>query len=310
VTAEKWFVLAIDHRSSFRRWSGDCTGGPVASATLSRLKVVVATALVEAIDSIDSAQAAMLVDDEYGAEAIALAHASGVKVVVPAEKSGLPEFVFEHGDEFAEAIVRSGADAVKALVRYNPSSDPERNTRSRHGLVRLARWCEGSGCPLMLELLVPPSERDLDAAGQPPANFDSELRPALTCAAVDELRRAGLHPAWWKLEGQPNPASFADVAAATGAADAGSGTACLVLGRGAGEEQLARWIREAAATAGFAGFAVGRSLWVDALGGVLLGTTTEEAAAARIAAAYLALVDLYEQAARASTGRAEPQEPR
>jgi 5-dehydro-2-deoxygluconokinase len=267
---------------------------------LSRLKLVVADALVEAVaagGSLEATEAAMLVDDEYGGLAIARARAAGIRIVVPAERSGLPEFVLEHGDDFGEAIIRSGADAVKALVRYNPASDPERNVRSRQGLIRLARWCDDAGYPLMLELLVPPDERDLGAGGEPPPGFDSEMRPSLTCSAIAELRQAGLHPAWWKLEGQPGPESFSAVASATGASAAGSGTACLVLGRGAGEDQLTRWIRQAAATKGFTGFAVGRSLWVDALVGVLAGTLSEEAAAARISASYLALVEVYTESA-------------
>lgn len=288
-------MLAIDHRASFRRWSTACVGSPVPAETLSELKVVVADAMASSAGSIDAGEAAMLVDDEYGMDAIERAHDAGVSVVVPAERSGMPEFEFEHGEEFSEAIVRSGADAVKALVRYNPSSEPERNARSRARLVRLAQWCEDSGLPLMLELLVPAGEYDLDAAGRPPANFDSDLRPALTCTAIAELRDAGLRPAWWKLEGQSDRRSFAEVAAATGATAAHSGTTCLVLGRGADEEMLTLWIREAATTPGFSGFAVGRSLWMDPLAGVLAGTSTREQAAARIAAAYLRLVGLYEE---------------
>jgi myo-inositol catabolism protein IolC len=300
VTAARSFVLAIDHRSSFRRWSTECVGAPVDPVTLCRLKLVVASALVAAVaagGSLEATEAALLVDDEYGGLAMARARSAGIRVVVPAERSGLPEFVLEHGDDFGGAILRSGADAVKALVRYNPASDRERNTRSRRGLVRLAEWCEGANYPLMLELLVPPDERDLDPAGKPPPGFDSEIRPSLTCSAIAEIREEGLDPAWWKLEGQPSPESFSAVAAATGAAATGSRTACLVLGRGAGEDQLTRWVRQAAATQGFAGFAVGRSLWIDSLAGVLAGTLTEEAATSRIAASYLALVDLYTEAA-------------
>jgi myo-inositol catabolism protein IolC len=291
------FVLAIDHRVSFRTWAAACLGSEASVATLGGLKLVVADALVAALGppaGLAAPEAAILAEPEYGSAAMARAREAGVRVVVPAERSGMLEFIFEHGDEFPEAIAASGADAVKALVRYNPSSDPDRNARSRRRLVRLARWCEDSGYPLMLELLVPPDERDLDHDGHVRPEFDSAVRPGLTCIAISELRSAGMRPQWWKLEGQPDRARFVDVAAATGAT--GGETSCLVLGRGAGDAQLVEWIEMAAATAGFSGFAVGRSLWAAPLEELLLERLSGEEAARRIGGAYLALVDVYEQA--------------
>jgi len=300
---DRSFVLAIDHRVSFRTWAARCLGQEASAATLGALKLVVADALVAALGAAAGLavdDAAILAEPEYGSAAIARARAAGVRVVVPAERSGMPEFIFEHGDEFPDAIASSGADAVKALVRYNPSSDPDRNARSRRRLTRLARWCEEAGYPLMLEVLVPPAERDLDDDGAVRSEFDSAIRPALTCTAIAELREAGMRPRWWKLEGQPDRARFADVAAATGAA-AGE-TSCLVLGRGAGGAQLTEWIEAAASTAGFSGFAVGRSLWAGPLEEMLLGRLSAEEATRRISAAYLELVGSYERAERGSTG--------
>jgi myo-inositol catabolism protein IolC len=308
------FVLAIDHRVSFRTWAARCLGEEASVGTLGALKLVVADALVAAlgvappmagargasVSGIAVDEAAILAEPEYGSAAMARAREAGVRVVVPAERSGMPEFIFEHGDEFPAALAASGADVVKALVRYNPSSDPDRNARSRRRLTCLARWCEEAGYPLMLELLVPPSEQDLDDDGIVRSEFDSETRPALTCVAISELRDAGLRPQWWKLEGQPDRARFADVAAATGAA-AGE-TSCLVLGRGAGGAQLTEWIETAASTAGFSGFAVGRSLWAGPLEEMLLGRLAAAEATRTISAAYLELVGSYERAERGSTG--------
>ena len=267
---------------------------------LSDLKLIVAEALVGALgEGVLASEAAILAEPQYGSGAISRARAAGVRVVVPAERSGMPEFIFEHGEDFPEAIVSSGADVVKALVRYNPSSGLDRNERSRGRLVRLDRWCNATGYPLMLELLVPAGDEDLDENGQAPPEFDTEVRPALTCTAIAELRETGMRPQWWKLEGQPDPESFDAVARATGAA-AGE-TACLVLGRGAVGAQLTAWIGMAAATEGFAGFAVGRSLWVGPLEEVLLGRLPGAEAANRITQAYVNLIGQYEQAERLAT---------
>jgi myo-inositol catabolism protein IolC len=315
------YVLAIDHRASFRRWTTDVLGRASSDSALRDLKVLVADALVATATATASATATataaapavtagpdprgrlgILVDTEYGGPALARARSTGVLVVVPAERSGMSEFAFEHGDEFGDHIRTSGADVVKALVRYNPATNPEGNARSRARLEQLGEWCEASGTPLMLELLVPPGSDDVDGAGRVRPDFEGCRRLALTCDAVDELRRTGLGPAWWKLEGQPDADGFATLAAATGAS-AGE-TTCVVLGRGVTGPQLLDWIDLAAATPGFSGFAVGRSLWAEPLQGVLRGELSGDRATQMIGESYRALIERYEQQDHHETGPA------
>ena len=45
----------------------------------------------------------------------------------------------------------------------------------------------------------------------------------------------------------------------------------MLLGRGASDEKVDHWLREAAPVEGFIGFAIGRSIWWDALKGFLDG---------------------------------------
>jgi 5-dehydro-2-deoxygluconokinase len=125
--------------------------------------------------------------------------------------------------------------------------------------------------------------------------YDDELRPDLTRRAAGELVQSGLAPQLWKLEGMPTTQDYVVLAQACGAD--GVGSACLVLGRGADEAAVDRWLTLAAPVAGFAGFAVGRTLWWDALKAVTSGAATAAEGAARIAANYLRLIDVYLQAA-------------
>ena len=278
------FVMAIDHRNSLRHWYTDLGRGVPESATaaLTSAKVLVAEALLAAA-KYKQGQPMLLVDEEYGGEAIATVRAGdkNVQVVIPAERSGQPEFIFEHDDDFGARIEASGADIVKALVRYNPSGDAERNARSRAGLLRLAEWLDVRGMPLMLELLVPPTP------AQAGTEFDNSVRPGLTREAIGELSRAGLAPAFWKVEGQPSTAEFAALAAAT------DGARCLVLGRGEDAEAVGRWVAMAAAAPGFSGFAVGRTIWAAPLGEWLTGTRGRADAVAAIAANYLHFTGIY-----------------
>jgi myo-inositol catabolism protein IolC len=281
------FVLAIDHRNSLRHWYMGLTGAAAAdtataTAALTSAKALVAEALLTAATS-KQGQPMLLIDEEYGGDAIAAVRAGNdnVQVVIPAERSGQPEFIFEHGDDFGACIEASGADIVKALVRYNPSGDPERNARSRTGLLRLAEWLDEHNMPLMLELLVPPTP------AQASEQFDNEVRPGLTREAIGELSRAGLSPAFWKVEGQPSTAEFASLAAAT------ANGRCLVLGRGEDAAAVGRWVAMAAAAPGFSGFAVGRTIWAEPLGEWLTGTRSRDDAVATISANYLHFVHIY-----------------
>ena len=283
--AEPAFVLAIDHRNSLRHWYTALTGAARADgAALRAGKVAVADGLLAAIaDPRFGGQPMLLIDEEYGTDAIGRVRdaGAGVKIIVPAERSGEQEFSFEHGARFGEHIVKTGPDIVKALVRYNPAGDAGRNGRSRSRLLELAYWLGDHGLPLMLELLVPPE------SGQAGPDYDTAVRPGLTLRAIDELRAAGLSPGWWKVEGQPSTAAFAGLAAAT------HGGRCLVLGRGADGEAVGRWVAMAAAAEGFAGFAIGRTIWAGALGEWLTGRTSREAAVATITDRYLGFAATY-----------------
>lgn len=270
------FVLAIDHRDSLRRWYASIIGTPDPVA-LAGAKAVVADGLLTALP-VDG-QPMLLADEEYGGEAIRRVRDSGagVSVVVAAERSGQPEFSFEYGAAFGEHIRKVAPDVVKALVRYNPDGDRERNARSRRGLRELARWLAAEGLPLMLELLVPPGP------GQRGPRYDAEIRPGLTLRAIDEL--ADLAPAFWKVEPQPDRAAYLELAGKV------AGSQPLVLGRGEDAAAVADWISSAAPA--FGGFAVGRTMWANPLEDWLTGQADRQRAVDRIATTYRYFTGLF-----------------
>jgi myo-inositol catabolism protein IolC len=75
---------------------------------------------------------------------------------------------------------------------------------------------------------------------------------------------------------------------------------CVVLGRGADESQVDRWLRAGAPVEGYVGFAIGRSIWWDALKGFLEGDLEREDAAQRIADNYLRFVKVYSESETAA----------
>ncbi len=123
-------------------------------------------ALDQARDQLEPGENPMLLlDEEYGVDAIRDAKQKGLPIVIPAEQSGKAEFLFEHGDDFRQAIDLLDPDAVKALVRYNVAGDAELNRRSRTQLVLLQEHLRDTNRRFMLELLVPPTPEQSAAHG-------------------------------------------------------------------------------------------------------------------------------------------------
>jgi myo-inositol catabolism protein IolC len=290
------FALAFDHRNSFRRdfmgLRADPT--PEQQATMVAAKGVVADALLAAAPQVDGGRVVLLIDQEYGRGNAAKAQAGGIGVALPVEESGQRELRYLCGGHLDRVIASQHPDYVKVLVRYNPGGDTAMNARQRARLRELTRWLDGRPQQLMLELLVPPEDAQLEAVAGDRGRFDREVRAELTAAAIRELAGDGLRPRLWKLEGPESREDAARIAAAVRAADPDSG--CLVLGRGADLAAVRRWLAIAAATDGFTGFAVGRTLWWDALRAYVHGGD-RDAAVTAVAARYLDLVRDYLAAA-------------
>lgn len=296
------FVLAADHRNSLRMWLGSL-GVPSTSVDRAArtLKSLCVQALGIARNDLQADETPMLlVDEEYGSDAIADAKARGLMVVVPVERSGQSEFLFEHGDRFGEAIESLDPSVVKALVRYNPVADADANGRSRAALTKLQAHLREHGRQFMLELLVPATAEQLSAPGA--RDYDEEIRPRLTVQAIEQLAADGLRPDWWKLEGCRTPSAAATVAAAAGTA---ATLGCLVLGRGQDQNRVLEWVHSAAAVDGFVGFAVGRTLWSDPFRAFVANKIDREEVPRRIAATYLEIAAYYRRVQQTRTVVAE-----
>jgi myo-inositol catabolism protein IolC len=119
--------------------------------------------------------------------------------------------------------------------------------------------------------------------------------------AISELQRAGVEPDIWKIEGLDAPDDCVRVVAQARAGGR-SRVACIVLGRGASETRVAQWLRTAAPVSGFCGFAVGRTIWLDALEAYRDRTLGPTEAAEQIADRYLRAIEVYTSAAHGVGG--------
>jgi myo-inositol catabolism protein IolC len=127
--------------------------------------------------------------------------------------------------------------------------------------------------------------------------FDAELRPELMIRAIEQLQDTGIEADVWKIEGIETQEDCERIVQ-TARRDGRDGVICVVLGRGANDEKVDHWLRQGAPVEGYAGFAIGRTIWWDALKGFLDGDLERDEAAQQISDKYLRFVKVYNEAAR------------
>jgi myo-inositol catabolism protein IolC len=305
---EKLFILAFDHRGSFqKKWFG-IEGDPTEEEIqgISDAKHLVFEGLLHALEEgADPSSTGALVDEQFGTPTNipAQARERGLKLAMPVEKSGQNEFDFEYGDQFGEHIEKFDPDFSKVLVRYNPDDpDTEMNRRQLERLKRLADWLHERDRLFLFELLVPATDDQLAQVDGDTDRYDAELRPELMRRAIDEIYDAGIEVDIWKIEGV-DERSDAEMLAKETRAGGRDNVVCVLLGRGASDEKVDHWLREAAPVEGFIGFAIGRSIWGDPLKGLLDGSLERDDAARQIGQNYLRFVKVYEEAEARAAAR-------
>jgi 5-dehydro-2-deoxygluconokinase len=175
--------------------------------------------------------AGAIVDDRHGEEALFALAGTDAWVARPVEVPGSRPLEFEAG---ANVGVRLRAwptqHVVKCLVHYEPQDLPK--------LRQLYEACVDTGHELLLELV----SRD------PP---------------LAEIYAAGVKPDWWKLAPPSSDAEWRSIAETIARHDPHC-RGVLLLGMEASEEQLERGFALAARHPVCKGFAVGRSIFMDA----------------------------------------------
>jgi myo-inositol catabolism protein IolC len=285
-------LLAFDHRDRFRELAA---GRDDAGTAIRAAKQLVWEGFVEALGRRPVEGSGIIVDEECGAAIARAARDRGVTLAMPVERGGVSELELEHGAESAAHLAAFDVDYAKVLLRYNVEGDAERNGRQRDVMLELMRQLAGTKVRLMLELVVPALPEQLAAARGDVHRFDIEIRPGLVRQGIVELHDAGIEPDLWKVEGVEHGDRSRDI---TRTVQRGGRTAArsIVLGRGGDDRMLDRWLRTAATDPGFIGFAIGRSIFDEAVTGFLDGTLPAAAASAQIADRYRRFVDVWLEA--------------
>src|SRR5205807_2480161 len=291
------YVLAFDHRGSFQKKMFGIEGDPTPEEieTISDAKRLIFEGMVEAVRrGAEAGATGVLVDEQFGSNIPQQAREHGLKLAMPVEKSGQDEFDFEYGEDFGAHIDKFNPDFSKMLVRYNPDGEAEMNERQLERLKRLSDWLHKRERKFLFELLVPATEDQLASCEGDSDRYDAELRPALMREAIQQIQDAGIEADVWKIEGVDSREDDEMLAEQSRSGPGREGVACVVLGRGASTEKVEQWLQAASPVDGFVGFAIGRSIWWDALKGWLSDELERDGAAAQIAENYLHFIDVYQ----------------
>ena len=295
----KLYILAFDHRGSFQKKMFGIEGDPTPeeTATIIDAKKLIFEGMEVAVErGLDASSAGVLVDEQFGGDVPELARKHGLSLTMPVEKSGQDEFDFQCGQDFGAHIEKFDPFASKVLVRYNPEGDEVMNQRQLGRLKQLADWLHDNGRLFLFELLVPAEDHQLEAVGGDSDRYDAELRPELMRRAIEDCQNFGIEVDIWKIEGVDTRADAEMLSEQARKGDGRENVKSVLLGRGASDDKVDHWLRQAAGVDGFIGFAIGRSIWWDALKGFLDKSLTRDEASDLIAQKYLRFVKVYDEA--------------
>ncbi len=287
-------VLPFDHRGSLLKKLFGIDGRQPTKAEAeeySSLKEMIYEGFLESLkEGVPKKNAAILVDEQFGSKILKDAKANDIMTCTPMERSGQDEFDFEDTD-FREHIKRTDPTIVKVLVRYNPDSSRELNTRQLERLKRVSEHCHEIGKKFMFELLVPATDEQLEKLNGDKAKYDLEVRPKLMVSALREIQNFGVEPDIWKLEGVERVEDSKALVVQAHAGGRKSGI--ITLGRGEDAQKVKDWLKVGAKVKGIIGFAVGRTVFWEPMKLLHEKKITRKEAALQVAGNYKMLVDLW-----------------
>lgn len=270
------YILPFDHRATFaQKMFGKDSILDLNSEEkelIREFKMLIYKGFKDALEKlIPTDYAAVLCDEEFGSEVLLDALHNRFNTILTVEKSGEKEFKFQYED-FREHIKKYNPTFAKVLIRYNPADEEGLKNRQKQNLKMVSDFCHENNFKFLLEVLVIPTESQLKDAGTKGA-FDTKFRCDLAVEIVKDLQDFGIEPDVWKLEGFETIKDYEKVLKAIKRGGR-ENVNLVVLGRGANEEKVNEWLRTGvkeewfevgAKVEGVIGFAVGRTVFWQAL---------------------------------------------
>ncbi|MDO8429319.1 MAG: DUF2090 domain-containing protein [Candidatus Daviesbacteria bacterium] len=233
---DKFLMLALDHRGSFKKLINSEDPESVSYEAVSSLKG-------EIIKSVEDQFSAVLLDQEYGLAAFD----KSKPFLLPLEKSGYTDQAGERLTEIGYKVSdlkNDGASGAKILLYFNP------HLKTAKTQLETARQvldeCKQNNFPLFLEIVTYVSGSE-------------DIKPLRAGLVLDSVRifiESGIIPDVWKLEYPGNFEACREISKLVG------DTPWILLTRGDSFETFSEELKEAI-RAGAKGFLAGRALWQE-----------------------------------------------
>ncbi|HSA90119.1 MAG TPA: 5-dehydro-2-deoxygluconokinase [Burkholderiales bacterium] len=210
--------------------------------------------------------AGCIVDERYGEEALFALTGKRMWLARPVEVPGSRPLEFEAGANIAAALRAWPAEHVVKCLSLSPADDLPR-------LKVLHEACIATGHELLIELVTQ----------NPP---------------LAEIYAAGIKPDWWKLASPETDKAWAVIEQVIQREDPYC-RGVLLLGKEASEDELERGFAAAARHPVCKGFAVGRSIFMDAARLWFANRITDQEVISRVQKNYSSLVAAWRKARQA-----------
>jgi 5-dehydro-2-deoxygluconokinase len=256
-------ALAIDHRAQFEALA-DRIGAPRARISEFKLLAVKAAARVAA----GRPGFGMLLDEQYGREAMFAAALENFWIGRPVELPGSRPLRFEgSGDIGSRLIEWPVTHTVKCLAFYHPQDEDELRSQQRRRLRGLYEAVRRIGRELLIEII---------------AGRHGVIGEETVAQALAELYSAGIKPDWWKLEPQKTKAAWRAIEKVIGRQDPWC-RGILLLGLEAPARELETAFALTEGSAMVKGFAIGRTIFNHAAESWLAGKMSDKEAISEMA---------------------------
>lgn len=290
------FILPFDHRGTFEKGMFGISESeltPEIEEKIKKEKTLIYEGFKKSVvQKVPKEFSAILVDEQFGADILLDARSNGFITIQTTEKSGQKEFDFEYGDDFGQHLDKYRPTFAKVLVRFNPQDPEDSRERQKERLKKISDFCHEIGYKFLAEILVEPTAEQLSKLGNNKESFDKEERPALAINVFEEFQDYGIEPDIWKVEGVDKREEYEALVRAA-RRNGRDNVGIVILGRGAGKEQVDNWIRQGAGVEGIVGFAVGRTVFWDAIMENNQGKISDEETIRRISENFIYYYDLF-----------------
>jgi 5-dehydro-2-deoxygluconokinase len=273
IADREMLVLAFDHRIPFER-EADAAG--VDRSEIKRLKRWLFEGFQKAVADGAEARCALLIDPIYGLDILNEATQRGLRVGAPIEAAGsTPTTWIGEGSAYAQILSRPSRWFVKALFRLHPNQSAGVGAAQLERLKELQFACDALERDLMIEVVEPEG-----------MHFAEGDVPRL----IGDLASVGIDPRWWKVP----PLSESEWRSVERAFDeAGSDAGIIILGADKSLDSFEEIFRAAAGSPRAAGFAVGRSIFGDAMKLFFRGKADRASVVEEVSGRYGQLVGLW-----------------